>query len=120
MPPSTSLVSTDSENAIRRVLRNVFGPAASVISLEPYDYATSYPLYRAVVEVAAKRLELIIKDTGQSVAEAALSGKPGFLYHPLREVLVYRDVLSQLRLGTPTFYGFTHDAQIKHVHAVFE
>jgi Ser/Thr protein kinase RdoA (MazF antagonist) len=37
--------------------------------------------------------------------EPARAAKPQFLHDPLREIVVYRDVLSRLALGTARYYG---------------
>jgi aminoglycoside phosphotransferase (APT) family kinase protein len=120
MPMSQLPLSTDAEKAIRRTLLGMFGPGTTVVAVETYAYETSFPLYRAEIEKSGKRFGLVIKDSGRSRASAAMSGKPEFLYHPLREVLVYREILSALGSGVPRYYGSAHDERLDHVYLILE
>jgi aminoglycoside phosphotransferase (APT) family kinase protein len=111
----------DAEPAVRRVLVGIFGSSASVLSCERYSYETSSPLYAAQVATDTKVTNLIIKDSGRAALHnASHLSKPDFLCHPLREALVYREVLSDLPLATARFFGSVHDESLDHVYLVLE
>jgi aminoglycoside phosphotransferase (APT) family kinase protein len=53
-----------------------------------------------------EHLSLVLKDLSpSSLLEEARGVRPTFLYHPLREIEMYRKVLKPERFGTPVWYG---------------
>jgi aminoglycoside phosphotransferase (APT) family kinase protein len=51
-------------------------------------------------------LVLLFKDLSRwRMIEPARSLKPRFLYAPLREILVYEEILSKVAVGTPAYHG---------------
>ena len=82
---------------------------ARVASLErrPSQYRTSFGLEELDAELEdGRRLELMFKDLARTALHPrARAVKPEFLYDPLREIEVYRDVLDEAGLGTPRFRG---------------
>jgi phosphotransferase family enzyme len=73
----------------------------------PYAYRTSFPLQELDVEFEdGSRLGLIWKNLDrEALEEPAREAKPEFVHDPMREIVVYRDVLASSRLGTATYYG---------------
>ena len=104
-------------------LRTVLGPALSryfgvpsVIScLErtTSQYSTSYPLEEITVTLQdGRRLEIMFKNLHRaSLCSAVRQVKPAFLYHPLREIDVYRHLLADLDVGTACCYAALADDQ---------
>jgi len=82
---------------------------ARVLTLErrPSEYRSSFGLEELDVQLEdGRRLELMFKDLARGALHPrARDVKPEFVYDPLREIEVYRDVLDDARLGTPRFYG---------------
>jgi hypothetical protein len=100
---------------LERALSERFGTARRIVSLErsasPYQSSFTLEEIRVVLDDGTE-LELIFKDVGPDAMSAgARRVKPGFLYEPLREIEVYRDVLEPAALGTPHFYGAVIDAE---------
>lgn len=85
------------------------GAAVSVAGLErrPCAYRTSFALEELDVELAdGRRLRLMLKDLSRAALHAeALAAKPEFLYDPLREIYVYRELLDGAGLGTAAYHG---------------
>jgi hypothetical protein len=81
------------------------GKKVEDVVLQPHPYRTSHPL--AALDVAyadGSRESLVLKDLG-----AICDAKPAFAHDPLREIDVYRHVLSHARIGTATFRGAVVD-----------
>jgi phosphotransferase family enzyme len=81
--------------------------AREIVRRRPSAFRSSAP----IVEVEARfgdgrLLTLVIKDLARGSQTPRLRrAKPGFLYDPLREIEVYRDVLAAAGLGTPELHG---------------
>ena len=81
----------------------------SVTRLErrPGAYRTSFAIEELDVELAdGRRLRLMLKDLSRAgLHEDARAAKPQFLYDPMREIHVYRDMLDGAGLGTAEYHG---------------
>jgi hypothetical protein len=104
------------DSVLREALERVMGgPSGRLVALErrPYAYRTSFPLEEVDVRFAnGGRLSLISKDLDRTALdEPAREAKPEFLHDPLREVVVYRDVLASMALGTARYYGSLVDPE---------
>jgi len=74
----------------------------------PCPYYSSYHIEELDVTLAdGAMVPVIFKD--MTLLEAAQQVKPAFLFDPLREIEVYRDVLAARSLGTAKFYGAATD-----------
>jgi hypothetical protein len=71
------------------------------------NYSSSCIVENLEVELDQRiRLHLVLKDlSSDSLLATAQKVRPRFLYAPLREIAIYRDLLSHRRLGTPICYG---------------
>ena len=89
------------------------GTPVSIAGLErrPCAYRTSFALEELDVALAdGTRLRLMLKDLSRAALhEDALAAKPEFLYDPMREIDVYRDLLDGAGLGTAEYYGSSID-----------
>jgi hypothetical protein len=81
------------------------------IRRQPSDYRSSFALEEIRVALAdGRRLSVMFKDLGwQALTPAGRQAKPPHLYDPLREISVYRGLLSGCSLGTPRCYGAVVD-----------
>jgi phosphotransferase family enzyme len=98
------------DSVLREALERMIGGADGqlvALARRPYAYRTSFPLEELDVRFAGgRRLSLISKDLDRSALdEPAREAKPEFLHDPLREIVVYRDVLASMALGTARYYG---------------
>lgn len=77
------------------------------ISRRPSPYCTSHRIDEVDVELeGGNRLELVAKDVSvDGLSEEARRSRPAFQGDPLREIAVYREVLSPEGLDAPAFYG---------------
>jgi aminoglycoside phosphotransferase (APT) family kinase protein len=92
---------------MKEVLEPMLG-AIRQIERRPCPYYSSYHIEELDVTLASgKQVPVIFKD--MTLLEAARQVKPAFLYDPLREIEVYRDVLATQALGTAKFYGAVTD-----------
>lgn len=90
-----------------------FGRTCRIVRLmsRPFVFRTSF----AMLEVDAMlddgmHLSLLLKDLGrQGLLESARRAKPDFLYDPLREIEMYRTLLSAHGRGTALCYGAVVD-----------
>ncbi len=103
-------VSTDElQAALQSALDQHFHTSRAIVALtrRPSEYRTSFPLEEIDVTLAGgERLSLLYKEVRwESLSENARRAKPEFLYDSLRELLVYRHVLSRSKHETATFYG---------------
>lgn len=100
-------------DALERSLSDYVGGSGRITSLErsPCVFTSSFALEELAIETQdGAELKLMFKDLGGSgLSERARSAKPDFLYDPLREIEVYRSILSQADLGTAAFYGCAVD-----------
>src|SRR5262245_9968041 len=98
---------------IEQILAQHFGRDCVVAQLtsRTCDYSSSHLLYELQVELSdGDPLKLIYKLIGPSgLSRLALNVRPEFLYSSCREAEVYGHVLTDVRLGTPMFYGLHAD-----------
>jgi hypothetical protein len=98
---------------LERALGDRRGTPVSIRGLErrPCAYRTSFALEELDVELSdGTRLRLMMKDLSRAALhENAQAAKPTLLYDPLREIHVYRDVLSGTGLGTAEYHGASID-----------
>jgi hypothetical protein len=107
-------VSTEElRSALEHSLSDPFGTSQRITRLErsPCVFTSSFALEELAIETDdGTELNLMFKDLGGSgLSERAQAAKPEFLYDPLREIEVYRSILSQAELGTAAFYGSAVD-----------
>jgi len=94
---------------VRAALTAMFDSPVESIERRPYAYRTSFAIDALDVQLAGgRRLRLLLKDLG-AASEKALAAKPSFLVDPLREIDVYREILSRHTLGTPHCFGAVVD-----------
>jgi aminoglycoside phosphotransferase (APT) family kinase protein len=90
---------------LRGALELALGDAVTRLERRPSEYSSSFALEELDVALESGReLELMFKDVGRR-EPAVAAAKPDFLYDPLREIEVYREVLEPAKLGTPRFHG---------------
>jgi Phosphotransferase enzyme family len=104
------------DSVLREALERMIGGADGrlvALARRPYAYRTSFPLEELDVRFAdGRRLSLISKDLDRTALdEPAREAKPEFLHDPLREIVVYRDVLAPMGLGTARYYGSLADPE---------
>jgi Ser/Thr protein kinase RdoA (MazF antagonist) len=96
------------DRELRAALQRALGGRVVVgLDRRPSAYRTSCALEEVDVELDdGERIELMFKDLARAGLTAqARAAKPRFLYDPLREIELYRDVLDGARLGTARFHG---------------
>jgi Phosphotransferase enzyme family len=78
-----------------------------LVDRRPHQYRSSFPIEELDLRRSdGTTVTLILKDLGRSRLDAnARLAKPVGLHDPLREIDVYRSVLSRLQLGTAACYG---------------
>ena len=96
-------MSTDAE--LRRTIEFILSERVTELERRPSESRSSFELDELDVRLAGgRRLELMLKYVGR-LEPAVRAVKPAFLYDPLREIELYRDVLEPAGLGTPRFFG---------------
>jgi hypothetical protein len=104
----------DLRAVLERLLTTHFGHPSRIVTLRRRrsPYATSFALQILdVVFDNGRDLPVVFKDLSEgSLLETARVAKPRFLHDPLREIVVYRDILSREALGTAECYGAVADA----------
>lgn len=93
---------------LERALTEARAEAVSVVELSrrPFEYETSFAIDSLDVLLAdGERLALIAKDVGAGLSAAGRGAKPSSTMDPLREIAVYRELLSGSGLSTPRFHG---------------
>jgi aminoglycoside phosphotransferase (APT) family kinase protein len=100
---------TELEGALRERLGS--GRAIAGLKVRPNPYRSSFALHDLDVTLDdGTRLELLLKNLSwRSLRRDVIEGRPAFLYDPLREIEVYRELLEPSALGTPAFYGAVVD-----------
>lgn len=95
------------DTSLRTELERLLGAQIESFDRRPSAYRTSFALEEIDVVLGdGRRLELVFKHIARDALHpAAAEVKPEFLYDPLREIEVYRDVLAPAGLGTPAFHG---------------
>ena len=109
-PRSTHTVPTSLlYESLETVLSKYFGRKRSLKQLRRRSsaYSSSYVLENLEVELdRGEHLRLVFKNLSPgSLLKTARQVRPGFVYHPEREIEIYRHVLDSERLGTPIWYG---------------
>jgi hypothetical protein len=90
---------------VRVALARALGTRVESLERQPYAYRTSHEIDALDARLAGgRRLVLLFKNLG-APSERASAAKPSFVYDPLREIEVYRDILPGLNLGTAHCYG---------------
>ena len=91
---------------MRESLEQIFGPIRE-LEHRPYAYRTSFPLEEVRLLLDdGREVSVIVKSLGrEGLDEKARLAKPEFLHDPVREILVYTEVLAGRELGTPHCYG---------------
>lgn len=99
--------------AIEESLENAFGSPVIKLLRTPSIYRSSFALEEIVVEfVSGEKRSFILKHTGRGALHVdALNAKPDFLLDPLREAIVYQQILSHEVHGTAACHAvIRHDA----------
>jgi Ser/Thr protein kinase RdoA (MazF antagonist) len=109
-PRSTHIVPTSLlHEALEGVLSTYFGRRRSIKKLRRRSsaYSSSYALENLELELDRhQHLSLVFKNLSPgSVLKTARQVRPGFVYHPEREIEIYRHILNRKKLGTPICYG---------------
>lgn len=95
--------------SLDRALAGGNGTGASVLRLSRRvsEYCSSFTIEELEVELSdGEALSLAFKNLSWSaLIKEALSVKPEFLYDPLREIEMYRSVLTPCGWGTARYYG---------------
>jgi hypothetical protein len=91
---------------VQECLEHLVGPVVKCASRRSM-YSTSFVIDELDAELSdGSTLALVRKDLSwDGLLSEAVGAKPHFLYDPLREIEVYRSVLSGAGLGTAGFYG---------------
>ena len=101
-------------DAISEILACRFGTSIKINAIRRYasEYSSSFALEDIEVDLeAGPTLRLIFKNVGwQGLHEVARRLKPAFLFDPLREIVVYQELLKSSDLGTARSYGAVTDA----------
>jgi aminoglycoside phosphotransferase (APT) family kinase protein len=99
--------------ALEEVLTRYFNEPQRLVSLhrQPSQYQSSFAMDELDMQMADGRtLQLMFKNLSwQALLKDARHAKPVFLHDPLREIEVYRTVLTPPPLGTPLCYGAVVD-----------
>ncbi len=97
------------KKALESALSEHFRKSIRIIGLQRRRsrYSSSFSIENLELKLAGgKSLKLVFKNSSPaSILQSARDVRPAFLYHPLREIEIYRKVLDPVRLGTPIFYG---------------
>ena len=91
---------------MRETLEQIFGPIRE-LEHHPYAYRTSFPLeeIRVLLE-DGREVSVIVKSLARDgLDEHARLAKPEFLHDPMRELVVYTEILAGPDLGTARCYG---------------
>jgi len=95
---------------LERELSHYFGSSQKIkqLSRRPSEYRTSFAIEELAVDLGdGRQLQLILKDLSwHSLAEDVRQVKPYFLHNPWREIIVYREILAPVQMGTARCYGF--------------
>ena len=111
---SEARVSTEAlQPVLERQLGEHFGAPCRITQLtrKASEYHSSYPIEELNILLAdGSSLDLIFKDVSESaLLPVARAAKPEIVRNPRREIEVYRQILSDAKLGTPTLYGARTD-----------
>jgi hypothetical protein len=99
----------DFQQALETELNSVLNCKLRIRNLyrSPFPYRTSYPIeYLKVYFHEGTELDVIFKNLSwHSLTETTQKAKPEFLYNPLREINVYKKLLSLNKSDTAIYYG---------------
>ena len=97
------------QESLEKVLSIYFGRKRRIKQLRRRSsaYSSSYAIENLEIELDRdQHLRLIFKNLSPgSLLKTAREVRPGFVYNPEREILIYRHILDQKKLGTPICYG---------------
>jgi len=106
----------DAQAATRAILGAYLGPSRSVGSVRRRASATRSGWHVEEIDAVLDDgtiLELELKDMAPaSRSPASRSHTPAFVFNPLREIVVYDELLYAGAFGTPTFYGARVDPMV--------
>ncbi|HEV2857203.1 MAG TPA: aminoglycoside phosphotransferase family protein [Solirubrobacterales bacterium] len=101
-----------SDEELRRCLEGalteVEAGAPRVVGLKrrPFAYETSFAIDELRVDLdGGEELDLLVKDIGAGLSDAAAAAKPSRAIDPRREIAVYRHLLRPSGVPAPRFYG---------------
>ncbi len=91
---------------MRGTLEQIFGPVRE-LEHRPYAYRTSFPLEEVRLLLDdGREMNVIVKSLARDeLDEHVRLAKPEFLHDPVRELVVYMEVLAGRDLGTARCYG---------------
>ena len=91
---------------MRETLEEIFGPIHELVH-RPYAYRTSFPLEEVRLLLDdGREMSVIVKSLARDgLDEHARLAKPEFLHDPMRELVVYTEILAGPDLGTARCYG---------------
>ena len=114
---TTSVSTAELCRTLETLFRARYVASAQVHALrrQTSSYCTSSSIEELEVTLAdGATLDLVLKNVGANglLAEAC-NVKPAFLFDPLREITVYRDVLAPEPMGTAHCFGVVIDARLQ-------
>ena len=96
-------------DALEKLLFEYYDSPVKIVHLKRdiSEYSSSFAIEDLEVELEnGLVLSLMFKDlSSRAMLEEARRTKPNFLFDPRREIEVYRSILSQSEIGTPSYYG---------------
>lgn len=108
-----AVADADLREALEDSLSRHFHKACPIreLSRRPSPYRSSFAIEEVDVELAdGASIALMFKDLDwHSLSAAALAARPAFLHDPVREIAVYRSILSRRLPGTAAYYGASCD-----------
>src|SRR5579859_3140171 len=103
--------------ALEEVLTKHFGAKRRIRQLRRRSsaYSSSYSLENLELALDNReRLKLVFKSLSPgSLLQTARTVRPGFVYHPEREIKIYRHILDPVKLGTPIWYGAIESPELE-------
>jgi hypothetical protein len=117
-----------SDEELREFVRSAFANRGKdrsylrQLSRRPYDYQSSFAIELLIAEFdGGIQVPLILKDLSpHAMLDEARRVRPAELYRPEREIIVYREILSDASLGTAMCYGGFIDRAAKHFWLLLE
>lgn len=105
------------QDSLEEVLTRHFGTRCHIRQLRRRSsaYSSSYCLENLALELDNRpRLKLVFKNLSPgSLLQTASKVRPGFVYHPEREIEIYRHILDPVKLGTPIWYGAVESPELQ-------
>jgi Ser/Thr protein kinase RdoA (MazF antagonist) len=98
---------------VRQELEQALGRPVAAVECRPHAYRTSFALDELDVRLKdGARLRLVRKHLGRtSLSDVAAEAKPAFLFDPLREIEIYRAIVTRHWIGSATFHGHLVDPE---------